>query len=115
MSETPAELEVEVQFHGIDEGQEPGEELLVDGMGVVSIVCSAVGELHDAAELIALAAGGSVKAGGGIQDAGNVLLETVDLVEDALLLLPGDCWLPAEREHVDEHGISVTIALWNGC
>jgi hypothetical protein len=40
-----------------------------------------------------------------------VIFESVDLVEDALLLLPGDAWLPAEGEHVDEHGISVTMAL----
>ena len=50
-------LEFEVYFHGIDERQEPGEELLVDGMSVVGVVCGAVGELHETAELIALAAG----------------------------------------------------------
>jgi hypothetical protein len=28
-----------------------------------------------------------------------------------LLLLLGDAWFPAEGEHMEEHGISVTIAL----
>ena len=49
--------EFEVYLHRIDQRQEPGEELLVDGMGVVGVVCGAVGELHNAAEFIALAAG----------------------------------------------------------
>ena len=41
----------------------------------------------------------------------DVIFESVDLIEDALFLLFGDFWLPAEGEHVDEHGISLTIAL----
>lgn len=49
--------EFEVDLHGVNERQEPGEELLVDGVSVVGVVGSAVGELHDAAELIVLAAG----------------------------------------------------------
>lgn len=40
-----------------------------------------------------------------------MIFESVDLVEDALFQLLGDAWFPAEGEHVDEHGISVSIAL----
>ncbi len=40
-----------------------------------------------------------------------MIFERVDFFEDALLLLFGDAGLPAEGEHVEEHGISVTIAL----
>lgn len=52
-----SKLDGEVDFHRVDEGQEPGEELLVDGVGVVGLEGGAVGELHDAAELVALATG----------------------------------------------------------
>ena len=83
----------------------------MDGMSVVGFVCGAVGEFHNATELIALAAGQGVEAGGGVQDAGDVIFEGVDLFEDAMLLLLGDALFPAEGEHVEEHGISVTIAL----
>ncbi len=38
-------------------------------------------------------------------------VESANLFEDALLLLFGDALFPAEGEHVDEHGNSVTIAL----
>src|SRR5258707_5085223 len=62
MNGHPAGSEFEVYLHGVDERQEPGEELLVDGMSVVGIVSGAVGELHDTAELIALAAGRGVEA-----------------------------------------------------
>jgi hypothetical protein len=48
--------EFEVYLQGIDERKEPGEQLLVDGMSVVGVEGGAVGELHDTAELIALAA-----------------------------------------------------------
>ena len=40
-----------------------------------------------------------------------MIFESADLGEHALLLLLGDAWFPAEGEHVDEHGNSVTIAL----
>ena len=49
--------EFEVYLHGVDERKEPGEQLLVDGMSVVGVVCGSVVELHDTAELVALAAG----------------------------------------------------------
>jgi hypothetical protein len=51
-----AGLEFEVYLQGIDERQEPREELLVDGMSVVGVEDGAVGELHEAAKLIVLAA-----------------------------------------------------------
>jgi len=47
----------EIYLYGVDEGQEPSEELLVYGMGVVGVEGGAVGELHEAAELVALCAG----------------------------------------------------------
>jgi hypothetical protein len=36
-------------------------------------------------------------------------MESIDLFEHALLLLLANALFPAEREHVDEHGDSVTI------
>jgi hypothetical protein len=111
MNGHPAGSEFEVYLHGVDERQEPGEELLVDGMSVVGVEGGAVGELHEAAELIALAAGRRVEAGGRIENARDSGFEAVDLFEDALLLLFGDALFPAEGEHVDEHGNSVLIEL----
>jgi hypothetical protein len=106
-----AKSEFEVDLHGINQRQEPGEELLVGGMSVVGVVCGAVGEFHDAAELIALAARRGVETGGGVEDSGDSGFECVDFFKDVLLLLRSDAWFPAEGEHMDEHGISVTIAL----
>ena len=83
----------------------------MDGMSVVGVVCGAVGEFHDAAELVPLAARRGVEADGGVEDSGDSGFECVDFFKDVLLLLLSDAWFPAEGEHVDEHGISVTIAL----
>ena len=81
----------------------------MDGVGIVGVEGGAVSELHEAAKPVALCAGRTVKAGGRVQDTGDLSLQSGYLFEYALLLLLGDAWFPAEGEHVDEHGDSVTI------
>ena len=103
-------LEFEVYFEGIDERHEPGEELLVDGMVVVGVEGGAVGELHDAAEFIALRAGRDVGADQGFDEAGDLALQGADFGDDVGLLLGGDVGFPAEGEGVDDHGDSVISA-----
>ncbi len=75
-------LEFEVYFEGIDERHEPGEELLVDGVIVVGVEGGAVGELHDAAELIALRARGDVGSDEGFDETGDLALQGADFGDD---------------------------------
>ena len=97
----------EVDLDGIDEGHQPGKQLLVDGMVVVGVEGGAVGELHDAAELVSLRARGDVDADVGFGEAGDLSLERANLLHDALLLGFGDVGLPAKGERMDDHAASV--------
>lgn len=93
----------EVYFEGIDEGEEPGEEFLVDGVAVVGVEGGAGLELHDSSELVALRSRRDVDADEGFNEAGDLALKGADLADDMLLLILGDGGLPPEGEGVDDH------------
>jgi hypothetical protein len=98
----------EVDFDGVDQGHEPGEKFLVDGVRAVIVQRGAVSEFHHAAEFVALAAGGDIFPDEGFEQSGDLSLHSGDFRGDALFLFCGDVGAPAKRKHVDEHksGIS---------
>jgi hypothetical protein len=79
----------------------------MDGMSVVGVHCGAVGELHDAGELVPLGAGGEVDADVRLEDARDLGVEAADGVVGALLLRLCGAGFPAEEEGVDDHAVIV--------
>jgi hypothetical protein len=96
-------LLLEVDFEGFDEGEEPSEQLLVDGVVVVGIEGVTVGELHDSAQFVTMGAGRDVVADVGFDETGDLALQGPDLANDALFLIFSDSGFPAECEGVDDH------------
>jgi len=76
----------------------------VDGMGVVGVEGGPVGELHYAAECVALRAWGKVRPDVGFEQAGDLSLQGADFGLGAELLFLGDAGFPVEGEGVDDHG-----------
>ena len=82
----------------------------MDGMVGVGVHCGTVGELHEAAKLVALRARGEVDADADFDDAGDFGLECADLGSGALLLIFGRSGFPAEGECVNDHGFDCSGA-----
>src|SRR5580704_3139495 len=61
---------LEIDLDRLDEGLEPGEELLVHGVAAVGLEGCAVVELHNAPEFVSLGAGRDVSANPGLEQAG---------------------------------------------
>ncbi len=101
------ESDFEVDLKRIDEGHQPSQQLLVDGMVVVGFEDGAVGELHHASKLVTLRAGRDVLADEGFDEAGNLTLKGPDLANDVLFLLLGNLGFPAKREGMNDHQASV--------
>ena len=76
-------------------------------MIVVGVEGGAIGELHDAAQLVSLRARRDVDADVGFGEAGDLSLECANLLNDALFLGFGDVGLPAKGESMDDHVASV--------
>jgi hypothetical protein len=93
----------EVDFERVDEGHEPGEEFLVDGVRRVGYERGAAFEFHDASEFVSLGARGDVFADPCFKESGDASLEVADCDDGALLLFRRDGGFPAEGEGVDDH------------
>jgi hypothetical protein len=91
-----------IQFDGVDQGDQPGEEGLVGGMLDVGVERGLTFELHDAAEGVALAAGRNVGADVGLEKAGDMALECGDVFCGFLFLRVGGVGLPLEGEDVED-------------
>lgn len=83
----------------------------MDGVVAVGFERGAVGELHDAAEVVALRARGEVEAGVGFEEAGDLALQREDFGLDALLLGGGGFGFPAEVEGVNDHASIVEAGI----
>ena len=94
----------EVYFEGIDQWNEPGEKLKMNGMIRVGVQGLAVSKLHDAAEFIALGSRREVGSDVGFEDGGDLEMELVDLVVSALFLSFCGSGFPVETKSVDDHG-----------
>jgi hypothetical protein len=101
------ESDFEVDLKRIDEGHQPSQQLLVDGMVVVGFEEGAVGELHHACELVSLRAGRDVVADEGFDEAGDLTLKSLDLPDNVLFLLLSNTGFPAKREGMNDHEASV--------
>lgn len=100
-------LGAKIQFDGVDQGDEPGEEGLVGGMLDVGVERGLIFELHDAAEGVALAARRNVGADVGLEKAGDFSLECGDVCCGFLFLRVGGVGLPLEGEDVEDGGCGV--------
>ena len=113
VGDVAAGLRFEVDLDRIDERDEPGEELEMDGMSVICLHCGAVGELHDAGKLVALGSGGEVDADVRLEDARDLGVEAADRVVGALLLRLCGAGFPSKEEGVDDHAV-IVVGLVGG-
>src|SRR5271154_460748 len=100
---------LEINLQRVDKGHQPGEELLVDGVGAVGFERGAVFEFHHAAELVSLGARGDVFADPGFNEAGDATLERTDSGDDLLYLFRRDAGLPAKGKGVNDHGAILRV------
>src|SRR5579883_2183746 len=103
-----ADLWFEVDLDGLDEGHEPGKQLLVDGVWSIGFEGGAAFEFHDAAEGVSLGAGREILADPDFEKAGDLSLKLADADDDFLFLLRGDAGFPTEGKGVDDHGDILT-------
>ena len=80
------ESDFEVDLKRIDEGHQPRQQLLVDGMVVVGFEGGAIGELHYASKLVSLRSRRDVVADESFDEAGDLTLKSPDLPDDVLFL-----------------------------
>ena len=106
MGEASSTLEIDLDR--LDEGQKPGEELLVHGVAAVGFEGCAVVELHNAPEFVSLGAGRDVLANPGLKQAGYLALELADGDHHVLLPVGCDTGLPPECEGMNDHGDILT-------
>jgi hypothetical protein len=102
------ESDLEVDLKRIDEGHQPSQQLLVDGVIVIGFEDGAVGELHHASKLVSLGAGRDVVADQRLDEARNLALKGLDLTDSVFFLLGRNLGLPTKGEGMDDHGASVT-------
>jgi hypothetical protein len=100
--------DLEVNLKTIDEGHQPSQQLLMDGMLVVGVEDGMVGELHDASKLVSLRAGRDVVADQRLDEAGNLTLQGLNLPDGVFFLLLCDAGLPTKSEGMNDHEASVT-------
>ena len=102
---------LEIKFQSVNQRHQPGDQGHVGRVGLVRLEGGAIGEAHDAAEGVALAAWGKVVAHVGSNEAGDDALKGANLLLGLVsLLLRGDGF-PAEGEGVDEGGVG---CVWQG-
>jgi hypothetical protein len=101
---------LEIDLDRLDEGQKPGEELLVHGVAAVGFEGGAIIELHNAPEFVSLGAGRDVLANPGLEQARYLALELADGDHHVLLPVRCDTGLPAECEGMNDHGDILTGA-----
>lgn len=102
------ESDLVVDLKRIDEGHQPSQQLLVDGVVAVGIERGSISELHDAAKLVVLRARRDVVADQGFDEPGNLPLQSPYLLKSVVFLFRGDSGLPAKGEGMDDHAASVT-------
>ena len=87
------------------------QERLVRGVIAIRIERGPIGELHHAAEFVSLAARREVVTYEGLKQPRDLALQRGDRGCGPILPLQGHVWLPAKREHVNEHGFSLPHEL----
>jgi hypothetical protein len=104
---------LEVDLDRIDERDEPGEKLEMDGMSGVGVQCRAVRELHYTGELMPLGTWGKVDADIRLENARNLNVKAADRILGALRLCVCDTRFPSKEEGMDDHA-AIVVGLPGG-
>jgi hypothetical protein len=101
------ESDLVVDLKRIDEGHQPSQQVLVDGMFAVGVEAGSIGELHDASKFVILRARRDVMTDQRLDEAGDLPLKGSDLPESVVFLLGGYLGSPAKGEGMNDHAASV--------
>ena len=102
------ESDLEVDLKRIDEGHQPRQQLLVDGMVVIGLEGGSIGEFHDTSKFVILRARRDVMTDQHLDEARDLTLQGSDLLESSVFLLGGDAGLPTKSKGMNDHKASVT-------